>query len=67
MSRVVIALCEDERDALVRLALLELRTPSDQIRFVLRAEFERRGLLVAQAGDSIKPSSQSGGARNGTE
>jgi hypothetical protein len=47
MSRVVVTLHQDERDALVKLALSELRNPRDQARHILRQEFKRRGLLPA--------------------
>lgn len=45
MSRVVVTLCQDEHDALVRLALSELRNPRDQARHILRQELKRRGRL----------------------
>ena len=45
MSRVVVTLRKDEREALVKLALAELRNPRDQARHILRQELQRRGLL----------------------
>ncbi len=45
MTRVVVTLASEEREALVRLAVAELRYPTDQARFLLREGLERRGLL----------------------
>jgi hypothetical protein len=47
MTKVIVSLREDERKALVVLALLELRSPADQARHILRQELSRRGLLPA--------------------
>ena len=49
MTRVVVTLGEQEREALVRLARAELRYPTDQARFLLREALERRGLLRPEA------------------
>ena len=49
MSRVTIPLRDEERKALLELALSELPRPADQARFILRKELERRGLLPAAA------------------
>ena len=45
MVRLQVVLDPTEADVLTRWASSELRDPRDQIRFVLRQEFERRGLL----------------------
>lgn len=43
--RMTITLSEQERLALREMAKRDMRLPRDQVRFVLRQEFERRGLL----------------------
>jgi hypothetical protein len=43
MARIVITLGESEQEALVRLALREVRTPRDQARYILRRELIERG------------------------
>ena len=45
MSRVVIPLQTDEREALIRLACSEMRTPSDQAHFIIRNALQNNGLL----------------------
>ena len=45
MVRLQIGLSMTEADALTRWANSELRDPRDQIRFLLRRELQRRGLL----------------------
>ena len=52
MSRVFVPLCDDEKNALLKLAEIELRLPVDQARFIIRQELSRRGLLVIQADPS---------------
>lgn len=47
MTKVIVTLLEDERKALVTLALSELRNPADEARHILRQELSRRGLLPA--------------------
>lgn len=47
MSRVVVTLNSVEREALIKLAAVEIRTPRDQARYILRQELEQRGLLPA--------------------
>ena len=44
-TRITIALEQQERSALMKLASAELRSPRDQARFVLRRELVRCGLL----------------------
>lgn len=53
MSRIQIYLADDERKALQQLAIDEMRGLRDQIRFVLRQDLERRGLLVYQACEQV--------------
>ena len=45
MSKIVLTLAEEEQKALTALALSELRIPADQVRYMLRRELERLGLL----------------------
>jgi hypothetical protein len=49
MSRVVVTLSLDERDALVKLAINQLRSPRDQARYILITELQRQGLLTEPA------------------
>lgn len=49
MTRIVIPLDTDERRALSLLAASELRDPRLQVRYMLRSELERRGLLDVQS------------------
>jgi hypothetical protein len=46
VSRVTVTLNSAEREALVKLAVAEMRTPRDQARRILRLELEQRGLLL---------------------
>ena len=43
--RLKLVLDQDEYSALMESALADLRNPSDQARFILRQELEKRGLL----------------------
>jgi hypothetical protein len=63
VNRVVLTLEQPEYNALLQAALKELRNPSDQARFILRQDLQRRGLLAAQ--DAQK--SQSGPAPQGVQ
>lgn len=47
-SRMTITLAEDERLALNRMAAAECRFPKEQIRYLVRQEAERRGLLTQE-------------------
>ncbi len=54
MVRLFICLNEIEAETLTRWAALELRDPRDQVRFLIRQELLRRGLLpdpIRQSGD----------------
>jgi hypothetical protein len=44
-SRMTITLSEDERTALVQMAGNEFRRPQEQLRYILRTEAQKRGLL----------------------
>ncbi len=46
MVKFQVSLDPTEAEALARWAESEMRDPRDQIRFLLRAELERRGLLA---------------------
>ncbi|RLC96637.1 MAG: hypothetical protein DRI77_08315 [Chloroflexi bacterium] len=45
VNRVVVTLEQPEYSALLKVARVELRDPRDQLRYILRCELERRGLL----------------------
>jgi hypothetical protein len=50
MGQIVkIVLDQNELNALFKLCVAELRTPSDQARFLVRGELERRGLLESSS------------------
>jgi len=49
VNRMTIALEQPEYAALLDVALSELRNPADQLRYMLRQELERRGLLPQEA------------------
>jgi len=49
MARITVTLERQERAGLMKLADAELRSPSEQLRHILRQELERRGLWPAQA------------------
>jgi hypothetical protein len=44
-TRITVSLERTEKSALMKLAMAELRDPRDQLRYVLRRELERLGLL----------------------
>lgn len=48
-ARLTVTLAEDERVALQRMAEDECRYPREQLRFLLREEAQKRGLLVIPA------------------
>lgn len=45
--RLQVILSDSEAKALARLSYAEMRDPREQIRFIVRSELERRGLLPA--------------------
>jgi len=45
VNRITLTLEQPEYSALLKIAIVELRNPQDQVRFILRQELERRGLL----------------------
>ncbi len=47
VTRLKLALPQDEYSALLKMALAELRNPSDQIRHIVRHELQAKGLLPA--------------------
>ena len=49
MTRVMITLCQDEREALITLAKQERRDPRQQAALCIRYELTRRGLLPAES------------------
>jgi hypothetical protein len=49
-NRLTVTLEQSEYSALLKVAVAELRNPSDQLRYILRRELERLGLI--QAADS---------------
>lgn len=44
-NRVTVTLNQPEYSGLLDIAIAELRDPRDQIRFILRQELQRRGVL----------------------
>lgn len=49
IARIKIALEDDEYGALAKMANAELRGLSDQVRHIVRAELQKRGLLATEA------------------
>ena len=45
MTRITVPLSDEERSALAQMASQEMRDPRAQIRWILREEAERRGIL----------------------
>ncbi len=45
MGRITVPLTTDERGALVKIAESECRDPREQLRYLLREEAQRRGLI----------------------
>ena len=52
INRLKVVLEQPEYSALLKLAIAELRNPQDEIRFIVRLELIRRGLLSS---DFAKP------------
>lgn len=50
MQRISITLNSEETAALIAYAQANLRHPREQVRYVLRQELERQGLLAAYGG-----------------
>lgn len=50
MQRISITLNSEETAALIAYAQQSLRHPREQVRYVLRQELQRRGLLPADSG-----------------
>lgn len=65
MIRYLISLEPEEATVLFELAASEMRDPRDQIRFILRMELERRGLLTAQTRNSVEPADYGLEVQNG--
>ena len=62
-TRMVVILEPSERSGLRQLAEMELRSPRDQLRAILRSELESRGLLAPvedSAGIRVEPFSHKG-------
>ena len=45
----------EEAEAIKNLSAQNLRRPTEQVRFIIRRELERRGLLQCEAGDADRP------------
>ena len=60
MIRLFIHLNETEAETLARWAALEMRDPRDQVRFLIRQELLRRGLLpgLIHQSSSAEPDNQ---------
>jgi len=55
-QRVILTLSPDEKRALLALASADLRDPRDQIRWIVREEAARRGILPpAPKGEVLTP------------
>lgn len=67
ISRLKVALPQAEYSGLLDLAETELRSPDEQMRYLLRQELIRRGLL-REAGDPVQREFQRGvaGAQSAT-
>ena len=52
VNRLRIVLEQAEYSALLKVAQAELRSPEDQLRHILRAELERRGLVALVQADT---------------
>ena len=62
LGRLTISLSTDEHEALLRMAQAECRHPRDQLRFLLREEACKRGLLASDEPSEEKFSEQEGRA-----
>ena len=62
VNRIKLTLEQAEYSALLKVAGDELRNPTDQARFILRQELERRGLLpqIEPPGPPVQETSQRG-------
>ncbi len=58
MSRVMIPLEDDEREALLNLAQCEKRDPRQQAALLVRESLERRGLLASHIIANKQPASE---------
>jgi hypothetical protein len=58
LTRVKLDIPQTEYDALLKLAIVELRSPQDQLRHILRRELERRGLLPADPAPAAQPQAE---------
>jgi hypothetical protein len=58
LSRLKLVLEQDEFAALYQMARAELRTPSEQARYMLRQELQRTGLLPAETPETVKANFQ---------
>lgn len=53
LTRISVPITTEEREALRALAKSELRDPREQVRFLLRQEFEKRGFLPTNANSDV--------------
>lgn len=65
VSRLTVALEAPEYDALFRVAMSELRSPPDQLRYMLRQELAKLGLLPA--GDQAAAETENAQGARGQE
>jgi hypothetical protein len=66
LNRLTVSFTAEESEALERMSMEDFRPPKDQIRWLLREEAQRRGLLskeVAEASDTPSAMSASSGCR----
>jgi hypothetical protein len=62
LNRLTLTLEQPEYAALLDVAIAELRTPADQVRYMLRQELERRRLLPVAESPGVRPRSGCGAA-----
>ena len=62
VNRLTVTLEQPEYAALLDVAIAELRSPADQVRYILRQELERRRLLPVAESAAVRPRSGCGAA-----
>jgi len=60
VNRLTVTLEQPEYAALLDVAIAELRSPADQVRYILRQELERRRLLPVAESPAVRPRSGCG-------
>jgi hypothetical protein len=60
MARITLSLEVPEKDALIKLAIRELRDPRAQAALIIRQDLERRGLLTPPASQELAKAARFG-------